>query len=461
MARGFGMTALRAALGGVAGYGQDVAARREREKLDAEMARQQERQAAMDQVMLQDKGYLSMGQQERAKQTGGAAVLRAALMGARDQGAIDQGLSAAAPQQTLTLGGQQFTRESPVAAAARAASRSMYEKQQEDKRTKAEKQSTIDEQVKALMATGDYTEAQARAAVVGGVGAYTPLTKAQRADIALRGRQISLAERQAAMAGQQGAGGQAPSRKAGATDKMSLQATLPNVIAYAESFAKMTPEQVRKMSPDRMDARSTAMATEGLGGLALRYGQSKIKQTRLTPAEERYIAMSNAVADAVSRATDIGVQSNFDVKRFRDQVKPLAGDSPEEMEAKLRVVKQWANWLISHKKTIEEYDAAYEAGRPLPTITLQGPTELDGVSEEEATGSPAATQGMAAPRAPSAAPAAIPGVAPLRTQVRPMGTQVRPVSSAPSAGRSLPPGVDAEKYRTDPAYRAFVDRGSR
>jgi hypothetical protein len=207
MARGFGMTALRAALGGVAGYGQDVAARREREKLDAEMARQQERQAAMDQVMLQDKGYLSMGQQERAKQTGGAAVLRAALMGARDQGAIDQGLSAAAPQQTLTLGGQQFTRESPVAAAARAASRSVYEKQQEDKRTKAEKQSTIDEQVKALMATGDYTEAQARAAVVGGVGAYTPLTKAQRADIALRGRQISLAERQAAMAGQPSAGG--------------------------------------------------------------------------------------------------------------------------------------------------------------------------------------------------------------------------------------------------------------
>jgi hypothetical protein len=195
----------------------------------------------------------------------------------------------------------------------------------------------------------------------------------------------------------------------------------------------MTPEQVRKMSPDRMDARSTAMATEGLGGLALRYGQSKIKQTRLTPAEERYIAMSNAVADAVSRATDIGVQSNFDVKRFRDQVKPLAGDSPEEMGAKLRVVQQWANWLISHKKTIEEYDAAYEAGKPLPTIQLQGPTELDGVSEEEATGAPAATQGMAAPRAPSAAPAAIPGVAPLRTQVRPMGTQVRPVSSAPSA----------------------------
>jgi hypothetical protein len=144
-----------------------VAARREREKLDAEMARQQERQAAMDQVILQDKGYLSMGQQERAKQTGGAAVLRAALMGARDQGAIDQGLSAAAPQQTLTLGGQQFTRESPVAAAARAASRSMYEKQQEEQRTKAERQTAEDEQVKAFVAAGA-TEQQARAAVRGG-----------------------------------------------------------------------------------------------------------------------------------------------------------------------------------------------------------------------------------------------------------------------------------------------------
>lgn len=372
MARGFGMTALRAALGGVAGYGQDVAARREREKLDAEMARQQERQAAMDQVMLQDKGYLSMGQQERAKQTGGAAVLRAALMGARDQGAIDQGLSAAAPQQTLTLGGQQFTRESPVAAAARAASRSMYEKQQEEQRTKAEKQSAIDEQVKALMATGDYTEAQARAAVVGGVGAYTPLTKAQRADIALRGRQIALAERNAA---QGGTGGQPGGTKKQPVSKTSLQQSLPNVIEFADELNAMKPTDVARLRPSAMDLTSVTQRTPGGTGFAQRLAQGMVYPP--TDTELRYIQMANATADAVARATDVGVLSNFDIERFRYQVTPTVQDSPQAMQQKFRVLQQWANWLASNRQTLAEADAAYEAGKPAPNLQLRAPGESD------------------------------------------------------------------------------------
>lgn len=49
MARGFGMTALRAALGGIAGYGQDAAARREAERmrLQAEQALSQQREQNM------------------------------------------------------------------------------------------------------------------------------------------------------------------------------------------------------------------------------------------------------------------------------------------------------------------------------------------------------------------------------------------------------------------------------
>jgi hypothetical protein len=143
MARGFGMTALRAALGGVAGYGQDVAARREREKVETEMARQQERQAAMDRLAMRREGYMTPEEAGAAKKTGGAAVLRAALTGARDQVAIDQGLSAAAPQQAETFGGKTYTRESPFAAAAREADRALYQEREKEKRKQAAKQAEV------------------------------------------------------------------------------------------------------------------------------------------------------------------------------------------------------------------------------------------------------------------------------------------------------------------------------
>jgi hypothetical protein len=188
MARGFGMTALRAALGGVGGYYEGVSAEREAKRLEEQQRQALERQRELDRIGMLDKGYMTPEEAGTAKRTGGAAVLRAALTGARDQSAIDQGLSAAAPQQTTTFGGQQYTRETPFAKAAREASRALYEEQEKKKRERAdqqaervrgrlEKQYGDEQRVQALMATGDYTEAQARAEVFGGSTAYRPMTR--------------------------------------------------------------------------------------------------------------------------------------------------------------------------------------------------------------------------------------------------------------------------------------------
>jgi hypothetical protein len=379
MARGLGMTALRVALGGVAGYGQDVAIRRERERLEAERARELARQEAadvrqreLDRIGMLDKGYMTPEAQGAAKRTGGAAVLRAALTGARDQATIDQGLSAAAPQQTTTFGGQQYTRETPFAKAAREASRALYEEQQKEQRTRREKQTAIDEQVKALVATGDYTEAQARAAVVGGVGAYAPLTKAQRADFALRGRQIALAERNAA---QGGTGGQPGGTKKQPVSKTSLQQSLPNVIEFADELNAMKPTDVARLRPSAMDLTSVTQRTPGGTGFAQRLAQGMVYPP--TDTELRYIQMANATADAVARATDVGVLSNFDIERFRYQVTPTVQDSPQAMQQKFRVLQQWANWLASNRQTLAEADAAYEAGKPAPNLQLRAPGESD------------------------------------------------------------------------------------
>jgi hypothetical protein len=385
MARGLGMTALRAALGGVGGYYEGVGAEREAKRLEEQQRQALERQRELDRIGMLREGFTTPEAQGAAKQTGGAAVLRAALTGARDQSAIDQGLSAAAPQQTATLGGQTFTRETPFSKAAREASRALYEEQQKKERERTESQQAFSQRVQELVAAG-MTPQQATAFARTGSAAFAPLSAADKARQSLDERRFGLEARRVALAEQQAqegaGGGRATGRGAAATDKLSLQATLPNVIKNAEAFINMTPEQVRKMSPGRMDARSTAMASEGAAGLAMRGGQRLVPGMKMTPQEERYLSMANAVADAVSRATDIGVQSNFDVRRFRDQVKPLAGDSPEEMEAKFRQVQGWAQWLVNHRKTLETYDAAYEAGKPLQTIKLQGPSANDGVSEE-------------------------------------------------------------------------------
>jgi hypothetical protein len=195
MARGLGMTALRAALGGVAGYGQDVAIRRERERLEAERARELARQEAadvrqreLDRISMLDKGYMTPEEAGAERQAGGAALSRALAsaagmlagrgapafgqgIGAGDGTAIVRGMGQVGPQQRATLGGQTFVRAEPESARMRmqelAAGRERMGEERKQAQERTEKQQAEEGQVQAFMAAGA-TEQQARAAVRGG-----------------------------------------------------------------------------------------------------------------------------------------------------------------------------------------------------------------------------------------------------------------------------------------------------
>jgi hypothetical protein len=166
MARGFGMTALRAALGGVAGYGQDVATRREREKVEAEMARQQERQAALDRLAMRREGYMTPEEAGAERMAGGTALSRALAsasgmlagrpgpafgqaLGAGDGTAIVRGMGQLGPQQRETLGGQTFVREAPEAARMRAEELAFNRERMGEERKSAQRQAEKQAEVAA------------------------------------------------------------------------------------------------------------------------------------------------------------------------------------------------------------------------------------------------------------------------------------------------------------------------
>jgi hypothetical protein len=308
MARGFGMTALRAALGGVGGYYEGVSAEREARRLE-------ERQRELDRIGMLDKGYMTPEQAGAAKRTGGAAVLRAALMGARDQAAIDQGLSAAAPQQTTTFGGQQYTRETPFSKAAREASRALYEEQEKKKRERAdlqqervrarlEKQYGDEQRVQALMATGEYTEPQARAEVFGGSEAYKPMSQQER-DASARGWE---ALRQAAEKKDEDRGEVANGLQAmGVARASSALNLLESNNRRMEQFESDVLSGKAKVTALQMEAARIAMS--GQPGAALAEAQLAKGIPMVMPANAKllqYVRSAKGIAGAVREITPRG-----------------------------------------------------------------------------------------------------------------------------------------------------------
>jgi len=112
MARGLGLTALRVALGGLSGVGQDRAAMREAQRVEQEQARALERQRR--------EGYEETGVMDQLRAGGREATFRT-VFGPPEQRrpgdarAVAAALESAMPRQTITMDGQQFERTSPRA----------------------------------------------------------------------------------------------------------------------------------------------------------------------------------------------------------------------------------------------------------------------------------------------------------------------------------------------------------
>ena len=131
MARISGTTALRAALGGVAGGLKGLGAMREEQRLLAQQEEARKRQADLDQLGLLRERFTPVSQTEPTRQAGGDALSRAlssatatlapgSMMAGRmpslqagDTGRIAQGRASTAPQQRVKFGGVEYTRETP------------------------------------------------------------------------------------------------------------------------------------------------------------------------------------------------------------------------------------------------------------------------------------------------------------------------------------------------------------
>lgn len=391
MARGLGLTALRVALGGLSGVGQDRAAMREAQRVEQEQARALERQAMMDEIMLRDKRFRPAEELAAARQPTGEALSRAlssatAMMRpggmaggavpslqAGDTGLVQQARSLAAPRERVSLGGRSFEREEAESYRTRMAGEEAAQARMAKEQQAAEARQAQEANVAAAMKAYNLTREQAQEYVRTGksplVEAQAPLTAYQKAQLGMEGRRLSLAERQAAQTA--AAGGTGGGRRAGATDKTSLATTLPSVIEASTRLSQMKEADAVKLRPRAMDWASSSMNEPGLMGVLGRTGAQMALQP--TTQELAYIQTANAVADAVARATDVGVLANFDIIRFRSQVTPTAldADNPDAMKFKFRTLQGWANWLARNKDVLQAADAAYESGKPLPDAQLR------------------------------------------------------------------------------------------
>lgn len=185
MARFGGMTALRAALGGVAGGLEGLGAMREAQRLEQEQARALERQSMMDEIMLRDKRFRPSEELAAARQPSGEALSRAlssatAMMRpggmaggaapslqAGDTGLVQQARSLAAPRERVTMGGRAFEREEAESYRTRMAGEEAAQARMAKEQQAAETRQAQEAEVQALMAAG-IPEVRARAAVRSG-----------------------------------------------------------------------------------------------------------------------------------------------------------------------------------------------------------------------------------------------------------------------------------------------------
>lgn len=329
MARISGTTALRAALGGIAGGLRGLGAMREEQRLLAqqEEARKRQlaadaRQAAMDQVGLFNQGFMTGEETAGERQRTGAALSRAlssatAMMapGAGMGGAMpslqpgDVRRTAAAPglespQQRVTLGGVSYQRESPFAKAAREAEQEVNRARMADEATQATQRQTREQQKRALVGMG-LSEDQAEAALSMGAKysdiAETPADRQRRLiderRLGLEARRLSLAER--------AAGGGAGSKEQSAMQQMMVARVNTARLQAAAANAEM-----EKFEEDLISGKRK------IGAIEAQLANEMFKDTRFNRiAEAQLNRMNPALAMYVRNAKAIGAAERLVMPR--------------------------------------------------------------------------------------------------------------------------------------------------
>ena len=189
-----------------------------------------------------------------------------------------------------------------------------------------------------------------------------PMTEAERKNLQATWARIGIDQQRAT---QQGADAQNKKRQA----QEGLTAMLPTITAAAKDIGSWGEKEIKQLSPTAIAALNQASLQGGLSGVFL----STMASQMTSPLDRRYLQYAASVADAVARASEVGVLTNQDINRFRNQVLFIGGEELGDKRFKVNNLKSWANWLSTNKGTL----VSGEAGRP--SLSL-----MPGETEEEA-----------------------------------------------------------------------------
>lgn len=390
-----GMNALQLALGsvgsGIQGYTQARTQREEQEAkrqlIEAEQERQRKldaRQLAMDMASLQAQGYEPVADVQRKQQAAiGAAgsMIGSALSAASggpmgqlpsmaDQKALSQGYAGAKPERTLEYGGQQLAlRETPMERQDRMAREAeLRQRKAADDAANASTQAKRSEQQRLDALAADALKGGAKSPSAVRLALESPaaykaifedpnaITPYQRESLALQRERMAM-DREAA------------NRAAVGKTQAEGRPILPSVTEAMKTLGSITPDQLRKISSYGVSAASQAQQAGGAPEF-LTMGVGKFTGV-IKDEEKRYAQQVGSIADAVARASEVGVLTNFDINRFRSQIMFAPGDSEQLKAEKLARAQAWAGWLESNKSAINSGRADKITGTPESTMRYQ------------------------------------------------------------------------------------------
>jgi hypothetical protein len=139
-----------------------------------------------------------------------------------------------------------------------------------------------------------------------------------------------------------------------AASKKAANDVLPTVIAASNAVNKWGEAEEKSLNPTLIAAQEKAILRGDLWGVLGSKALSGL--TKISTLDKQYLQYASAVADAVARASEVGVLTNQDIQRFRSQVLFVGGEGPAEISTKLGNLKSWASWLANSKKNIDAAD---------------------------------------------------------------------------------------------------------
>jgi hypothetical protein len=393
------MNALQLALGsvgsGIQGYTQARTAREAQELEASRYATEQERlrkaearQMAMDLANLQAQGYEPVGNVQRKQQEAADAARSLAvaamnstrgagmsLPSAASQQSLMQGYATAKPERTLEYGGQQLALRETAAERQERLAREAEMRQRKAAEDVANaavqaKKNRIESLVGSGLTRAQATQAVELDAKYGDV-AETPGVRAT-----MRGQDITAATARARLAFER----EQALRAAGGKAQTEGRGVLPSVTEAMQTLRSITPDNLRKISSYGVAAASQGQQAGGVNELMATGIGGLIGVVR--DEEKRYAQQVGSIADAVARASEVGVLTNFDINRFRSQVVFSPGDSEQLKSEKLARAVKWAAWLESNKSAIDAGRMDKVTGTPESTMRYQIEPRKAGESPE-------------------------------------------------------------------------------